>query len=219
MSVIDSLRGFFMVFRFGLLLCAVVFSISVKAETVVVLGDSISAAYGIEVEQGWVQVLAAKLQKAGSRARIQNESISGETSAGGLARIDRILHAQKPAVVIIELGANDGLRGLSPAELKHNLAEIIRRSQAIGAKVLLLSMTIPPNYGKRYIDMIYNVYVELSREMAAPAIPFILDDIALVKELMQPDGLHPNAKAQPLIADKIWRHLLPLLKTLPEKRD
>jgi len=200
-------------------LCAALFSVSVQAETVVVLGDSISAAYGIEVEQGWVQVLAGRLRQAGSEARVRNESISGETSAGGLARIDRVLSEQKPAVLIIELGANDGLRGLSPAELKHNLAEMIRRSQAVGAKVLLLSMTIPPNYGKRYIDMIYNVYHDLSREMAVPAIPFILDDIALVGELMQPDGLHPNAKAQPLIADKIWRHLLPLLKTSPEKRD
>lgn len=184
-----------------------------------VLGDSISAAYGIEVEQGWVQLLAARLRQTGSQASVQNESISGETSAGGLNRIDRILEERKPAVVIIELGANDGLRGLSPAELKHNLGEMIRRSKAGGAKVLLLSMTIPPNYGKRYIDMIYNVYHELSREMAVPAIPFILDDIALVRELMQPDGLHPNAKAQPLIEEKIWRHLLPLLKTSPEKRD
>jgi len=219
MSVMVSLRGFFMFFRVCLWLCAALFSVSVQAETVVVLGDSISAAYGIEVEQGWVQVLAGRLRQAGSEARVRNESISGETSAGGLARIDRVLSEQKPAVLIIELGANDGLRGLSPAELKHNLAEMIRRSQAVGAKVLLLSMTIPPNYGKRYIDMIYNVYHDLSREMAVPAIPFILDDIALVGELMQPDGLHPNAKAQPLIADKIWRHLLPLLKTSPEKRD
>jgi acyl-CoA thioesterase-1 len=184
-----------------------------------VLGDSISAAYGIEVEQGWVHLLAERLRQEGSKAHVRNESISGETSAGGLARIDRILSEQNPAVVIVELGANDGLRGLSPAALKHNLAEIIRRSQSRGAKVLLLSMTIPPNYGKRYIDMIYNVYHELAREMAVPAIPFILEDIALVKELMQPDGLHPNAKAQPLIAEKIWRHLLPLLKLSPEKRD
>jgi len=215
----DSLCGLFMFLRLCGLFCAVLFSVSVRAETVLVLGDSISAAYGIEVEQGWVQVLAAKLREAGSKAQVRNESISGETSAGGLARIDHILNAQKPAVMIIELGANDGLRGLSPAELKHNLAEMIRHSQAHGAKVLLLSMTIPPNYGKRYIDMIYNVYHELSREMAVPAIPFILDDIALVKELMQPDGLHPNAKAQPLIADKIWRHLLPLLTPSSKKRD
>jgi acyl-CoA thioesterase-1 len=205
--------------KLGLWLGAALFSLNIHAETVVVLGDSISAAYGIEVEQGWAQLLAARLRQAGSKAQVRNESISGETSAGGLARIDRILDEQNPAVVIVELGANDGLRGLSPAALKHNLAEIIRRSQNRGAKVLLLSMTIPPNYGKRYIDMIYNVYHELAREMAVPAIPFILEDIALVKELMQPDGLHPNAKAQPLIADKIWRHLLPLLKPSPEKRD
>lgn len=208
-----------MLSKVSLWLGAALFSLNIHAETVVVLGDSISAAYGIEVEQGWVQLLATKVQQAGIKAQVRNESISGETSAGGLARIDRILNEQKPAVVIVELGANDGLRGLAPAALKHNLGEIIRRSQTHGAKVLVLSMTIPPNYGKRYIDMIYNVYHELSREMAVPAIPFILDDIALVKELMQPDGLHPNAKAQPIIADKIWRHLLPLLKTIPKKRD
>jgi acyl-CoA thioesterase-1 len=211
MAGLDSLRGFFMLSKLSVWLGAALFSLNIHAETVVVLGDSISAAYGIEVEQGWVHLLAERLRQEGSKAHVRNESISGETSAGGLARIDRILSEQNPAVVIVELGANDGLRGLSPAALKHNLAEIIRRSQSRGAKVLLLSMTIPPNYGKRYIDMIYNVYHELAREMAVPAIPFILEDIALVKELMQPDGLHPNAKAQPLIAEKIWRHLLPLL--------
>jgi acyl-CoA thioesterase I len=219
MSIDESLAGFFMIFRIYVLLCAALLSSSVRAEIVVVLGDSISAAYGIEVEQGWVALLEARLRQAHTGFIVRNESISGETSAGGLARIDQILQEQRPAVVIIELGANDGLRGLPPAELKKNLAEIIRRSKDSGAKVLLLSMTIPPNYGKRYIDMIYNVYHELSREMAVPAIPFILDDIALVKELMQPDGLHPNAKAQPLIADKIWRHLLPIIKTLSDKRD
>ncbi|MGR8940672.1 MAG: arylesterase [Gammaproteobacteria bacterium] len=205
--------------RVCLLLFAALFSIDVKAETVVVLGDSISAGYGIEIDQGWVSLLQTRLRQAGSQFSVRNESISGETSAGGLARIDRILKEHRPAVLIIELGANDGLRGLHPAELKKNLAEMIRRSKAAGVKVLLLSMTIPPNYGKRYIDMIYNAYHELSRDTAVPTIPFILDDIALIKELMQPDGLHPNAKAQPLIVDKIWRHLLPLIKTLPEKRD
>jgi acyl-CoA thioesterase-1 len=219
MAGLDSLRGFFMLSKLSVWLGAALFSLNIHAETVVVLGDSISAAYGIEVEQGWVHLLAERLRQEGSKAQVRNESISGETSAGGLARIDRILSEQNPAVVIVELGANDGLRGLSPQALKHNLAEIIRRSQSRGAKVLLLSMTIPPNYGKRYIDMIYNVYHELARETAVPAIPFILEDIALVKELMQPDGLHPNAKAQPLIAEKIWRHLLPLLKLSPEKRD
>lgn len=205
--------------RVCLLLFAALVSIGVNAETVVVLGDSISAGYGIEIDQGWVPLLQTRLRQAGSQFSVRNESISGETSAGGLARIDRILKEHRPAVLIIELGANDGLRGLPPAELKKNLAEMIRRSQAAGVKVLLLSMTIPPNYGQRYIDMIYNAYHELSRETAVPTIPFILDDIALVKELMQPDGLHPNAKAQPLIVDKIWRHLLPLIKTLPEIRD
>lgn len=182
------------------------------SKTIVVLGDSISAAYGIEVNQGWVSLLQNKLDKENSRFKISNESISGDTSAGGLDRIDAILSAQKPAVVLIELGANDGLRGLSPRIMKSNLAEIIRRSQKAGAKVLLLGMRIPPNYGQRYIKLFYNVYRQLSQETGVPYMPFILEDVALIKELMQPDGLHPNAKAQPFLAEKIWLELEPLLK-------
>ena len=154
-----------------------------------------------------------KLQENYSDYTVDNESISGDTSAGGLARIDDVLARRKPSVVIIELGANDGLRGLSPVILKSNLAEIVRRSQKSGAKVLLLSMRIPPNYGKRYTEMFYNVYPQLSKELDIPYVPFILQDIALAKELMQPDGLHPNQKAQALIVEKVW----PQLKTLLEK--
>jgi len=182
------------------------------SKTIVVLGDSISAAYGIEVKQGWVSLLQDKLNAAHSGYKISNESISGETSAGGLARVDAILAAQKPAIVLIELGANDGLRGLSPGIMKDNIAELIRRSQKAGAKVLLLGMRIPPNYGQRYIKLFYNVYQELSREMGVPYMPFILEDVALINELMQPDGLHPNAKAQPILAEKIGQALQPLLK-------
>jgi acyl-CoA thioesterase I len=179
---------------------------------IVVLGDSISASYGIEVRQGWVSLVQNKLLATTDCCTIVNESISGDTSAGGLARIDRILSTHQPKIVLVELGANDGLRGLPPAQLKANLAEITRRAQKTGAKVLLLSMRIPPNYGKRYVEMFYNVYPELSRELGITTIPFILEDVALVKELIQPDGIHPNAKAQPIIADKVWQHLQPLLK-------
>ena len=187
-------------------------SLSASAKSIVVLGDSISAAYGIELGQGWVALVQAKLQEKHSDYTVNNESISGDTSAGGLARIDGVLSRHKPSVVIIELGANDGLRGLSPAVLKTNLAEITRRAKESGAKVLLLSMRIPPNYGKRYTDMFYNVYPDLSKELNVPYVPFILEDVALVKQLMQEDGLHPNEKAQAIIVEKIWPHLVKLLK-------
>jgi acyl-CoA thioesterase-1 len=181
-------------------------------KSIVVLGDSISAAYGIEVGQGWVALVQEKLRAQHKDYVVNNESISGDTSAGGLTRIDKALSTHKPKVVIIELGANDGLRGLSPAILKNNLAEIAHRAQKTGAKVLLLSMRIPPNYGKRYADMFYNVYPQLSKELNTPYVPFILEDVALAKELMQQDGIHPNEKAQGIIVEKIWPHLLPLLE-------
>jgi len=187
-------------------------SVSAMGKSIVVLGDSISAAYGIEVGQGWVALVQDKLHKEHYGYTVNNESISGDTSAGGLARIDNALSRHKPSVVIIELGANDGLRGLSPTVLKSNLAEISQRAQKAEAKVLLLSMRIPPNYGKRYTEMFYNVYPELSKELKVPYVPFILEDVALVKQLMQEDGLHPNAKAQAVIVEKIWPYLIKLLE-------
>ena len=197
-----------------LLIASIISLVSVSAvgKSIVVLGDSISAAYGIEVGQGWVALVQDKLYKEHYDYTVNNESISGDTSAGGLARIDNALSRHKPSVVIIELGANDGLRGLSPTVLKSNLAEISQRAQKAGAKVLLLSMRIPPNYGKRYTEMFYNVYPELSKELKVPYVPFILEDVALVKQLMQEDGLHPNAKAQAVIVEKIWPHLIKLLE-------
>lgn len=182
------------------------------AKPIVVLGDSISAGYGIEVGQGWVALLQKKLDKSKTGYKIINASISGDTSGGGLARIDPILAAHKPAVVIIELGGNDGLRGLSPRQMEKNLAGIARRAQKAGAKVMFLAMKIPPNYGKRYADMFYNVYPRLASELDVPFVPFILEDIALSKDMMQADGLHPNAKAQQFIADQVEPYLLPLLK-------
>ncbi|MBF6647846.1 arylesterase [Methylobacter sp. BlB1] len=198
--------------RFLFALIVSLMPMTALAESIVVLGDSISAGYGIEVKQGWVALLQDRLAQANSPYKVVNASISGDTTAGGLARIDKILAAHKPDVVLVELGANDGLRGLPPKLMKDNLAEITQRARKAGAKVLLLSMRIPPNYGKRYTEMFYDVYPQLSKELGVPYMPFILEDVALVKELMQPDGLHPNAKAQPMIADKVWEHLQPLLK-------
>jgi acyl-CoA thioesterase I len=182
------------------------------AKSVVVLGDSISAGYGIDVNQGWVALLQQKFNTLQNGYVINNESISGDTSAGGLARIDQALARHKPSLLLLELGANDGLRGLSPEEMKSNLTEIVRRSRQAGSQVLLLGMKIPPNYGKRYIELFYNVYPQLSAELGVPYVPFILEDVALKPELMQADGMHPNALAQPSIAEKIWPYLQPLLK-------
>jgi len=179
---------------------------------IVVLGDSISAGYGIEVEEGWVALLQKKLIETKNNYGIINASISGDTTAGGLARVDQILTEQKPSIVLLQLGANDGLRGLSPVQMKSNLAEIVHRAQKAGAKVILLGMKIPPNYGKRYVDMFYNVYPQLAKELDIPMIPFLLEDVALDKNLMQTDGLHPNAKAQPILAEKIVPYLFPLLE-------
>ncbi len=195
-------------------LCVVIMvlmSEALMAKSIVVLGDSISAGHGIEVAQGWVALLQKKLDETHHDFTLHNESISGDTSSGGLARIDSLLTLHKPSVLILELGGNDGLRGLSPALMKTNLAEIIRRAQQANAKILLLGIKIPPNYGKRYVELFYNVYPQLAKEMKVSTIPFLLEDVALASDLMQSDGLHPNAKAQPLIADKIWQQLLPLL--------
>lgn len=181
------------------------------AKSVVVLGDSISAGYGIDVNKGWVNLLQQKFKQASMGFELRNESISGDTSAGGLARIDQILSRHQPALVLVELGANDGLRGLSPQDMKRNLTEIVKRCDNNGAKVLLLGMKIPPNYGKRYIEMFYNIYPQLSNELKIPLVPFILEDIALHPEMMQADGLHPNELGQSLIAEKVWSHLQPLL--------
>lgn len=181
------------------------------AKSIVVLGDSISAGHGIEVNQGWVALVDEKLKKSKPDFSILNASISGDTSSGGLARVNELLAHYKPDVLILELGGNDGLRGLNPALMKSNLNEIINRAKKANAKVLLLGMKIPPNYGKRYTEWFYRVYTELAQEQQIPVIPFLLEDVALTPEMMQADGIHPSTKAQPIIADKIWQQLLPLL--------
>ena len=182
------------------------------AKSIVVLGDSISAGYGMDASQGWVNLLQQKFNREQKAHVISNESISGDTTAGGLARIDQALARHKPDIMLLELGANDGLRGLSPVEMKNNLIEMVRRSEKAGAKVMLLGMKIPPNYGKRYIEMFYNIYPQIADELKVPLVPFILEDVAAKPEFMQIDGLHPNALAQPIIADKIAAYLEPLLK-------
>lgn len=182
------------------------------AKTIVVLGDSISAAYNMPEKKGWVNLLQQTLQANGYPHIVVNTSISGDTTAGGLARINKALEQHKPDLVLLELGANDGLRGFPPFLIKKNLRELIKRSQQSGAQVLLLSMRIPSNYGKRYTDLFYNNYPDLADEMGIPFVPFILEDVALAQDMMQADGLHPNEKAQPIIAERIWQYLAPVLE-------
>lgn len=165
------------------------------------------------IEKGWVNLLQQTLNEQNKPYTLINKSISGDTTAGGLARIDQALEQNTPEIVLLELGANDGLRGMPPTLIKKNLRELVKRIKANGAQTLLLSMRIPSNYGQRYTEMFYNNYPELAEEMDVPFVPFILEDVALEPDMMQADQLHPNEKAQPIIAQKIWDHLEPILQT------
>ncbi len=189
----------------------VFFSTLTQAKSIVVLGDSISANYGFATEKGWVSLLAQHMQKSYPQYTVHNQSISGDTTAGGLARLPKILKTYHPDIILIELGANDGLRGMSLFAMQQNLSTIIKKSQQARAKVMLLSMRIPSNYGKRYTEMFYNSYTRLAEKYKIVLIPFILQDIALNKSYLQADGLHPNAQAQPIIAAHIRTYLWSLL--------
>jgi acyl-CoA thioesterase I len=180
--------------------------------TILVLGDSLSAAYGIRVEQGWVALLQARLRAKGYGHRVINASSSGETTGGALARLPRALATHRPAVVIVELGGNDGLRGLPIADIRRNLDSIIRSSQQAGAGILLLGMKIPPNYGAAYTTSFQALFEELARQHRVPGVPFFLQAIATDDRLFQDDGIHPTAAAQPLLLDAVWPKLAPLLK-------
>ncbi|WGI24160.1 arylesterase [Halomonas alkaliantarctica] len=178
--------------------------------TLLVMGDSLSAAYGIERDEGWVSLLAERLE---DDAQVVNASISGETTSGGLQRFTELLGQQQPDIVLIELGGNDGLRGLSPNQMQANLASMIEQSQEADAQVLLLGIDIPPNYGQAYRDAFTGVFYSLAEEYDVSLVPFLLEDIALNDALMQSDGIHPTADAQPIILDNVWPELKPLLET------
>lgn len=175
-------------------------------------GDSLSAAHGLRVEQGWVALLQQRLQAQGYGYDTVNASISGETTGGGLARLKRALDLHHPAIVMLELGANDGLRGLPVAGARDNLAQMIELSQQAGARVLLLGIQLPPNYGPRYGRDFAAMYGSLAVRYHVALVPFMLDHVALVPQLMQDDQLHPNAAGEPIVLDNIWPHLLPLLQ-------
>ena len=180
-------------------------------QTLMVFGDSLSAAYGIEEEQGWVNLLQAKLSQEQYDFRVINASVSGETSTGGLARLPAMLDTHQPDLVILELGGNDGLRGLPLNTLKTNLQEMIALIQASGARILLAGIQIPPNYGPRYTVPFFELFGELATENDLPIVPFLIDGIPQQPELMQTDGIHPRAEAQWMIVENVWPHLKPLL--------
>jgi acyl-CoA thioesterase-1 len=180
--------------------------------TVLVLGDSLSAAYGIRLEQGWVALLQDRLKSKGYGHRVVNASSSGETTGGALARLPRALERHRPAVVVIELGGNDGLRGLPIADVRANFESLIRLSRESGASVLLIGMRIPPNYGATYTRAFHELFGELAAKHRLTLVPFFLDGIALDDSLMLEDGLHPNAAAQPKLLEMVWPQLEPLLK-------
>lgn len=181
-------------------------------KTVLVMGDSLSAAYGLSAAEGWVALTADRIAKAKPGWRVVNASISGETTAGGAARIVDAVVRHKPAVVVIELGANDGLRGLPLKEMKVNLARMIGASKAVGAKVLLVGMRIPPNYGPEYTQGFERNYTDLAKRFDVALLPFLLQPVAADRASFQNDNLHPVAAAQPKLRDHVWAALEPLLK-------
>jgi len=177
------------------------------------MGDSISAGYGIQRDRGWVTLLAQSLKQAEYPHQVINGSISGETTGGGLARLPQALDTHAPEVVVIELGGNDGLRGYPTERVSSNLRQMVELSLARNAKVLLVGMQIPPNYGPRYTQAFYSMYESIAEETGASLVPFFLEKVALTPGLMQSDGIHPTAEAQPLLLETLWEHLQPLLES------
>ncbi|HEU4619615.1 MAG TPA: arylesterase [Gammaproteobacteria bacterium] len=180
-------------------------------KTIVVLGDSLSSGYGLATEQSWVSLLEQRLSKEGYGYEVVNASIAGDTSDGGRARLPPLLARHRPAIVVIELGGNDGLRGQPVEKLRKNLAAMIELSRAAGARVVLTGIQIPPNYGPDYTTALASVYTGLAKEYDVPLVDFLLEGVALHPELMQGDRIHPNAKGQAVLFDNVWRVLEPLL--------
>ena len=202
-----------MLLRCGLLLILLSLGapVAARAATVLVFGDSLSAGYGIPLERGWVERLQHKLREEKRDYTVVNASISGETTAGGRLRIESVLKTHRPAIVILELGANDGLRGQNLATMRANLEAIIAACRRYQAKVLLVGMRLPPNYGAAYTERFSAVYGDVARTQKLSSVPFLLEGFADRQDYFQADGLHPTAEAQPIIAQTVWRALQPLL--------
>lgn len=178
----------------------------VSAQGILIVGDSISAALGLEIADGWVRLLEQRLEARGESLPVINASVSGDTTAGGVARLPRLLERHDPDLVVIELGGNDGLRGMRPIDMQQNLSLMVEKAQASGAHVVLLGMRMPPNYGQRFTEAFAQVFVDVSEKYGVSLVPFLLEGIAgeADRSLMQADGIHPAAKAQPLILDNAW---------------
>lgn len=177
----------------------------------VVMGDSLSAGYGINVANGWVALLDKRLAAQGYEYQVVNASVTGETTSGGKVRLPGLLNTYKPAIVLLELGPNDGLRGLPITQMHDNLASMIETAQASNAKVLLIGMQIPPNYGVQYTSGFRDTYTQLAARYHLKLVPFLLDGVALDAKQMQGDNLHPNELGQPRLLDNVWPALQPML--------
>ena len=193
-----------------LLIVSLTFFPLTQAKIIMVFGDSLSAGYGLDINEGWVTLLENRLRDKSKDYRIVNSSISGNTSGNGLARIKQDLQLHSPDILVLELGGNDGLRGHSPKMFKSNMAQIIKISQAKDVEVMLLGIKLPPSYGRRYGAAFEAVYSELAIEYQLPLVPFFMDKVAINKALMQRDGIHPNVKGQPQLLENVW----PVLNTL-----
>ena len=187
---------------------------SAASRPVLVLGDSLSSAHHVATESGWVHLLEVRLQQSKNPRPVVNASISGETTSGGLARLPKLLADNQPALVVIELGANDGLRGLPLAEIRANLTALIEASRKAGAAVVLVGIELPINYGAQYRDGLRAMYRDLAQEFNLPLVPFLLAGVALDPDLMQDDGLHPKAEGEPKVLENVWPVLEPALAKL-----
>ena len=193
-------------------------SLPAAAQGILILGDSISAAFGLEISDGWVSLLERRLEAQNLPFEVHNASVSGDTTAGGLARLPALLARHEPNLVVIELGGNDGLRGLPTDKMQQNLAAMVERSREAGAEVVLLGMRIPPNYGVRYTSAFEQVFRDVAEQQQVPLVPFVLEGVAGVPELMQADGVHPNAQGQPGILDNAWPVILDWVQS-PQSAD
>jgi len=200
--------------------CSIYFSSSAADEnlTLLVYGDSLSASYGMEEEQGWVNILQIKLRSKELPVDVVNGSVSGETTTGGLARLPAMLDSYQPELLILELGGNDGLRGLPLDLMRENLASMIDLAEANGAEVIITGIQIPPNYGPRYTAPFFDTYAALAEQKSLALVPFLIEGIPQQPELMQNDGIHPRAEAQSMIIDNVWPILEPQLESLLEKQ-
>jgi len=186
-------------------------AIASEPSVLLILGDSLSAGYGMDREQSWVRLFELRLQQHGYSYRILNSSISGDTTQGGLARLPRLLDRYQPEIVIIELGGNDGLRGINPDVTRANLVNMIQQCQQNGARVLLAGIKLPPNYGEVYLKQFESIYADLASEYETLLVPFFMDGVVFRPDLLQADGIHPNEKGQPVLLDNVWSVLAPHL--------